>query len=77
MTKTTGGTGPTLLCGDVTGDGNVNTGDVIMLFDHVTHGVPPVDASVADVTGDGNVNMGDVIMLFDHVTHGVPPLNCP
>jgi hypothetical protein len=68
-----------LTCGDVTDDGNVNMGDVIMLFDHVANsGVPPVDASVADVTGDGNVNMGDVIMLFDHVANsGVPPLNCP
>ena len=71
------GDGPTVvICGDVTDDGNVNMGDVIMLFDHVTYGSPSVDASVADVTGDGNVNMGDVIMLFDHVTYGAPSLNC-
>ena len=67
---------PTPMCGDVTGDGNVNMGDVMMLSDHVTYGSPSVDTAVADVTGDGNVNMGDLIMLSDHVTYGAPELNC-
>ncbi|MEA1864177.1 MAG: dockerin type I repeat-containing protein, partial [Euryarchaeota archaeon] len=62
---------PAQKCGDVTGDGNVNMGDVTLLLNHV--GYPSNSAYdipsdwVGDVTGDGNVNMGDVTLLLNHV----------
>jgi hypothetical protein len=70
-------------CGDVTGDYNVNMGDVTLLLNHVSY---PGDSTydilsdeVGDVTGDGNVNMGDVTLLLNHVSYpgdSTYDLNC-
>lgn len=72
--------GGTPLCGDVTGEGIVNMGDVVLLFNNVTYqGTPAyyiINYWSADVTGDGNVNMADVTVLCDHVTYGTPSLCC-
>ena len=72
---TLNGTGSAPTCGDVNGDGSVNTLDVTTLFDFVTAGLPY--EAVADVNNDGKVNTLDVTRLFDFVTNGTPSLNCP
>jgi hypothetical protein len=71
------------VCGDVTGDGNVNMGDVTLLLNHVSYPSNPAydicDDRTGDVTGDGNVNMGDVTLLLNHVSYPSNPaydLNC-
>ena len=63
------------LIGDVTGDGNVNMGDISRIYAHVKGSVLLTDSAVlatADVTGDGNINMGDVSRLAAHVSGRVP-----
>ena len=61
---------PTLIVGDVTGDGQVNMGDVSGLYAHIrgTSLIKERSAQeVADINGDGNVNMGDVSSLYAQV----------
>jgi hypothetical protein len=73
------GPGSAVVCGDVTGDGAVNMGDVTKLLWNQTYwGQYPVDPCAADVTGGGGVNMGDVTKLLWNQTYwGQYPLTCP
>ena len=73
------GSGSAVICGDVTGDGAVNMGDVTKLLWNQTYwGYYPVDPCAADVTGEGVVNMGDVTKLLWNQTYwGSYPLTCP
>ena len=60
--------------GDVTGNGVVNIGDAVLLFNWVsfenergtTYALARVDN--ADVTGNGVVNIGDAVLLFNWVS---------
>ena len=61
---------PTLIVGDVTGDGQVNMGDVSGLYAQIRGVSLTKERSaqeVADINGDGNVNMGDVSSLYAQV----------
>ena len=61
---------PTLIVGDVTGDGQVNIGDVSSLYAYIrgTRLIKERNAlETADVNGDGNVNIGDVSSLYAQV----------
>ena len=65
------------VCGDVTGDGLVDTGDVILLSNYVGYPgytLPKVWAS--DVTSDGLIDTGDVILLSNFVGYSGYSLNC-
>ncbi|HDN65082.1 MAG TPA: hypothetical protein ENF23_02105 [Methanosarcinales archaeon] len=55
--------------GDVTGDNDVSSDDIILLRTYVTYmGHYTVsNESVADVTGDGVVNIADAMLLENHV----------
>ena len=58
------------LIGDITGDGNVNMGDVGKLYAYVKGTSVTVDKDMIDlydITGDGNVNMGDVGKLYAYI----------
>jgi len=60
--------------GDVNGDGKVNIGDAVLLFNWVSfpneRGVTYVlsEPENADVTGNGKVNIGDAVLLFNWVS---------
>jgi hypothetical protein len=59
------------ICGDVTGNNVVNTGDVILLSNYVGYsGYTLANEWAGDVTGNGVINTGDVILLSNYV------LNC-
>jgi hypothetical protein len=62
-------------CGDVTGNGNINRGDVTLLRNHIYNGYPIVLDWAGDVTGNCNINRGDVTLLRNHIYNGYP-LNC-
>ncbi len=63
-----------LLCGDCTGDGVVDLGDVIYLINYLYRGGPPPDPlCIGDVNCDGEVDLGDVIYLINYLYHGGPP----
>ena len=49
--------------GDLNGDGNVNTGDISLLYKAIMGLLPSVDSRF-DINGDGNVNTGDISELY-------------
>jgi hypothetical protein len=65
------------MCGDVTGNGVVNTGDVILLSNYVGYtGYTLQNKWAGDVTGNGVINTGDVILLSNYVGYPGYSLNC-
>ena len=71
------------ICGDVTGDGVVNTGDVILLANYVgyypgnpNYALGDGQKRVGDVTGNGVIDTGDVILLANYVGYPGYNLNC-
>ena len=67
------------LCGDVNGDGNVGSGDIVYLMEYLYHGGPPPPCPVrrADVNGNGTIEDGDVALLSDYVFQGCGIFDCP
>ncbi len=65
------------ICGDVTGNNVVNTGDVILLSNYVGYtGYTLPNEWAGDVTGNGVINTGDVILLSNFVGYTGYSLNC-
>ena len=65
------------VCGDVTGDDLVDTGDVILLSNYVGYpGYTLPNEWAGDVTGDGLIDTGDVILLSNYVGYPGYSLNC-
>jgi hypothetical protein len=65
------------ICGDVTGNNVVNTGDVILLSNYVGYsGYTLTNEWAGDVTGNGVINTGDVILLSNYVGYTGYSLNC-
>ncbi len=65
------------ICGDVTGNNVVNTGDVILLSNFVGYtGYTLPNEWAGDVTGNGVINTGDVILLSNFVGYTGYSLNC-
>ena len=65
------------ICGDVTGNTVVNTGDVILLSNYVGYtGYTLQNEWAGDVTGNGVINTGDVILLSNYVGYTGYSLNC-
>jgi hypothetical protein len=65
------------ICGDVTGNDVVNTGDVILLSNYVGYqGYTLANEWAGDVTGNGVINTGDVILLSNFVGYTGYSLNC-
>jgi hypothetical protein len=70
-------TGQIGICGDVTGNTVVNTGDVILLSNYVGYpGYTLQNEWAGDVTGNGVINTGDVILLSNFVGYPGYSLNC-
>ena len=58
------------LIGDVTGDGNVNMGDISKLYAHIRGTAPITDAYqllCGNATDDNTVNMGDISAIYSHI----------
>ena len=66
------------ICGDVNGDGKVNTGDVTLLLNHISDPEKyPLDEWAGDVNGDGVIDIGDVTLLLNHISDPeMFPLHC-
>jgi len=58
---------PTVIKGDVNGDGEINIGDVNVLIDIILTGATDEANDQADVNGDGEVNIADVNVIIDHI----------
>ncbi len=54
------------ICGDITGDGTLDTVD--LLLEYVVKGTP-VDACVGDIDGNGHINSLDVLLLMGYINN--------
>jgi len=57
---------PVPMCGDITGDGTIDTVDLLLLLEYVVKGTP-VDACIGDIDGNGHTNSLDVLLLMGYV----------
>ncbi|MBR3114733.1 MAG: dockerin type I repeat-containing protein, partial [Bacteroidaceae bacterium] len=55
--------------GDVNGDGEVNTSDVVAVYNFIIDGTG-VTKEAADVNGDGDVNSTDVVAIYNLIISG-------
>jgi hypothetical protein len=63
--------------GDLTGDGQVDIGDVVYLINYLYRSGPaPNPPDIGDVNCDGTTDLGDVVYLVSYLYHGGPP-PCP
>jgi hypothetical protein len=59
--------------GDLTGDGQVDVGDVVFLVSYLyKDGPAPSPPDVGDVNCDGHTNLGDIVHLVNYLYHGGP-----
>ena len=68
------------VCGDVTGDGVIDIGDVVYLINYLyKNGPAPDPLEVGDVNAcDAVVDLGDVVYLINYLfRNGPPPYCCP
>ena len=56
----------TSMCGDINGDGNINTVDLLRLLEHVVTGTQ-VDLCIGDIDGNGHINAHDVQLLMGYI----------
>ena len=56
------------MCGDITGDGNIDTVDLLCLLECVVKGTP-VDACIGDIDGNGRINSLDVLLLMGYINN--------
>ena len=60
--------------GDLTGDGQINLGDVVFLINYLyKDGPAPDPLEMGDVNCDGEIELGDVVYLIDYLFRGGPP----
>ncbi len=52
---------------DVNGDGNVDTQDVLLIYDFMQKATEEDKAGSEDVNGDGNVDTQDVLEIYDYM----------
>ena len=55
-------------CGDITGDGTIDTVDLLLLLEYVVKGTP-VDACIGDIDGNGHINSLDVLLLMGYINN--------
>ncbi len=63
------------LCGDASGDGDVNLIDILYLISYkydVPPGPEPMPLAAGDANGDGAINLVDILYLIDY-RYGTPP----
>jgi len=66
-----------LLCGDVTGDGVIDIGDVFYLINYLFRSGPAPDPLwIGNVNGDEVVDIGDVVYLINYLFREGPPPTC-
>ncbi|MFH1698998.1 MAG: PKD domain-containing protein, partial [Candidatus Zixiibacteriota bacterium] len=59
------------VCGDASGDQQVNLGDAVFIINHVFKGGPPPEPLEAgDANCDGNTDIGDAVYLVNHIFKG-------
>ena len=66
----------TSVCGDITGDGNIDTVDLLRLMEHVVKGTN-APACTCDIDGNGRINALDALLLMEYINDSTGySLNC-
>jgi hypothetical protein len=66
------------VCGDASGDGQVDVGDAVWLINHIfKYGPAPEPADAGDANADGEVNIGDAVYMIVYIFRDGPPPQCP
>jgi hypothetical protein len=66
------------VCGDASGDGNVNVGDIVYLLNYMFTGGPAPDPlESGDVDGYEGISINDVMYFQQSYIEGGYPLQCP
>ena len=66
----------TPMCGDITGDGTIDTVDLLLLLEYAVAGTP-VDPCIGDIDGNGYINSLDVLLLMGYINNpGGYSLHC-
>jgi hypothetical protein len=69
--------GGSAVCGDITGNGNVDIADAVYLINYIFKGGPAPDPfDGADVNCDGSVNIGDAVYYIQYIFRGGPAPCC-
>ena len=64
-------------CGDASGDGRFNVGDIVFIINYVFKGGPPPDPlDAGDENCDGEVNVGDAVYLVNYIFRNWPGPCC-
>ena len=67
----------TPLCGDVNGDGDINSVDIVFMLDCLFKNGPcPCPWWVGDCNSDEEISSADVVCLIDYMFKGGPPPGC-
>ena len=55
-----------MLCGDINGDGSINTSDINIIYQSDNYYQPTASAatSAADLNGDGSINTSDINIIY-------------
>jgi parallel beta-helix repeat protein len=67
-------------CGDITGDGTIDTVDLVLLLKHCANpaGNPIAHECTGDIDGNGYINSLDVLLLMGYINNPAGySLNCP
>ena len=61
--------------GDVNNDGDINSADVVKIYDVIINGIPfGTTRDFFDVNDDGEISSADVVKIYDIIINGVPPI---
>lgn len=62
------------LLGDVDLDGNVNSSDVVAIYNYIMSGESSgIIEACADIDGDGKINSADIVAEYNVITYGTQP----
>ena len=56
--------------GDTNGDGEVNSSDVVFIYEFLVGEQPDADPKTVDVNGDGEINSSDVVRVYEIMSGG-------
>jgi len=69
--------GTSTVQGDINGDGVVDTGDALLVYDYMKNGKSPYAIAALDLNGDGLVDTQDVLQVYERIRWSVKKRNMP
>jgi len=71
------GLGCGTICGDISGDGQINVADPVFLINYLFRDSPaPTNPEVSDLNNNGELDAGDAVAVIDFIFREGTPLDC-